>query len=49
MSLENIKKEFPLHVLVWNNEFAELDTEITENEVSPFSKQLTVDSSFPKL
>ena len=48
MSLENIKKEFPLHVLVWNNEFAELDTEITEKEVSPFSKQLTVDSSFPK-
>ena len=33
MSLSKIKEEFPLHVLVWENESDQLDTELKKDVV----------------
>lgn len=50
-SIDFIKSEYPLHWLVWNNEYKELDKELSKKAVSisvkgiwklAYSRQVTV-------
>lgn len=34
MLVKEIKEKFPIHYLVWNNEFQELESFIKENKVN---------------
>lgn len=41
MLVSEIKEKFPLHYLIWNNEYQELEKELKENKVRVERKKIT--------
>ena len=49
MLVSEVKEKYPLHFLVWNNEFQELETLLKENKVGCFCKRAKIFLQFNNL